>query len=279
MAEFKNYSSSEYSISNIDLNLYYCGEEICKPNHYWGPSVRDHYLIHYIVKGKGIFEYNGRTYKLGKGQGFLISPFELSFYQADYEDPWQYKWIGFKGLNAQSYLERANLTVEQPIFTYNKDLKLENCIDAMIDAQKLQMGRDLMCKSLIYAFLSHLIENNNSEKTTDKNSNNTESYVRKAMEFVYMNYSRKTSIEEMAQYIGLNRKYFSKIFKEITNSTPQEFLINYRINKACELMEGHNLSISNIARSVGYDDPLLFSKIFKKLKGLSPSEFRKTCQI
>lgn len=275
MKEISNLSSSEYSISNIDLNLFYCGEEDCKSDHYWGPSIRDHYLIHYIISGKGTFQYEGKTYNLGKGQGFLISPYKLSFYQADSVNPWHYKWIGFKGLNAQTYLERANLSIEQPIFNYNlEDSELEACFDSMIEARKLQKSRDLMYKSLLYALLSHLVENCTDESVVSKNIG-TEHYVRRAMEFVYMNYSRKTSIEEMAQFVGLDRKYFSKVFKEIIKVTPQEFLINYRIEKACELMKDHNLSIANIARSVGYDDPLLFSKIFKKLKKMSPREFDK----
>lgn len=266
---------NENSISNMDLNLYYFGEEECKPNHYWGPSVRDHFLIHYVVSGKGTFEYQGEKYSLGKGQGFLISPYKLSFYQADSEDPWKYKWIGFNGINAQVYLERANLNLEQPVFTYDKDNQLEKYIDDMIEAQTLPKSMDLVHKSLLYSFLACLIENNSNDNTMHKNDNNTEIYVKKAMEFIHMNYSRKMSIEEMTRFLGLSRKYFSRLFKGITNTTPKDYLMNYRINKACELMNVHSLSISNIARSVGYDDPLLFSKIFKKIKGLSPRDYEK----
>lgn len=275
MPEINNLSSSEYSISNIDLNLFYCGEEDCESDHFWGPSVRDHYLIHYIVRGKGIFQYDGKVYELSQGQGFLISPYKLSFYQADHDNPWHYKWVGFKGLNAHTYLDRANLSVQQPIFNNDSDSKLEDCIDSMINALTLQKSRDLMYKGLLYEFLSILIESSTGDKALESAAMNTEQYVRKAMEFVNMNYSRKTSIDEMAQFVGLNRKYLSKIFKSVTNITPQEFLINYRINKACELMEDHTLPISNIAHSVGYDDPLHFSKIFKKVKQISPREFEK----
>lgn len=275
MRQVDNYRLNENTISNMDLNLFYCGEQDCSPNHFWGPSVRDHFLIHYVVSGKGIFEYQGKKYTLGKGQGFLISPYKLSFYQADSKDPWTYKWIGFNGINAQVYLERANLNVEQPIFTYDRDEQLENCITGMIDAQKFPKSRDLVYKSLLYSFLACLIESSPEDKIAAKNHNISDLYVKKAVEFINMNYSRKMSVEEMTKFLGLSRKYFSKIFKGITNTTPKEYLMNYRVNKACELMSEHSLSISNIARSVGYDDPLLFSKIFKKIKGLSPREYEK----
>jgi len=276
MRQVDNRRVNENTISNIDLNLFYCGEEDCSPNHFWGPSVRDHFLIHYIVSGKGTFEYQGKKYSLGRGQGFLISPYKLSFYQADSRDPWTYKWIGFNGVNAQVYLERANLTIDQPVFTYDRDSKLAGYIDGMIDAQMLPKSRDLVHKSLLYSFLACLIENSSTdEKASYKNRNISDFYVKKAVEFINMNYSRKMSIEEMTKFLGLSRKYFSKIFKGITNTTPKEYLMNYRVNKACELMSEHSLSISNIARSVGYDDPLLFSKIFKKIKGFSPREYEK----
>jgi transcriptional regulator GlxA family with amidase domain len=65
---------------------------------------------------------------------------------------------------------------------------------------------------------------------------------------------------------------------EYLKTSPQEYLINFRIEKACELMQANLLSIGDIARSVGYDDPLTFSKVFRKLKGVSPSKFRSSIQ-
>jgi AraC-like DNA-binding protein len=58
------------------------------------------------------------------------------------------------------------------------------------------------------------------------------------------------------------------------NISPQNFLINYRVERAVDLMQNPELTIGDISRSVGYEDPFQFSKIFKKIKGVSPSEFR-----
>jgi YesN/AraC family two-component response regulator len=69
------------------------------------------------------------------------------------------------------------------------------------------------------------------------------------------------------------------IFKEYFNTSPQNYLINFRINKACNLMKNPNLSIGEISRSVGYDDPFLFSKMFKKIKGIPPRIYRKNNMI
>jgi AraC-like DNA-binding protein len=90
-----------------------------------------------------------------------------------------------------------------------------------------------------------------------------------------MNYSGSISISRISESIGINRKYFSKIFKEAVGSAPIEYLINYRLTKACELMQNKTLTVGEIARSVGYDDQLLFSRIFKKYKGCSPNYYLK----
>ena len=80
----------------------------------------------------------------------------------------------------------------------------------------------------------------------------------------------------MAHYIGLDRKYISKLFKDSVGVTIQDYLVNYRMNKAKEMMKERTLSIGDISRSVGYDNPLIFSKMFKKTNGVSPSDYRRS---
>lgn len=86
-----------------------------------------------------------------------------------------------------------------------------------------------------------------------------------------MNYAQKITIEHIANFIGLNRSYLCSLFKQQVNTSIQDYLVRYRINKACEMMGNAELSIGDISRSVGYNDSLLFSKIFKKVKGFSPN--------
>jgi AraC-like DNA-binding protein len=99
-------------------------------------------------------------------------------------------------------------------------------------------------------------------------------YIKKSLQFVEANYSSKISISEMAKGVGLNKNYFSTFFRENIGVTPQQYIIKYRINKACELMSNQGLTIGDISRSVGYNDTLGFSKIFKKEKGISPLKYR-----
>lgn len=261
--------------SNIDLKLYYCGTEGCKPNHAWGPAVKDHYKFHYIHSGKGILQIGKDTYPLTKGQGFLIWPHTVSYYKADAEDPWTYSWVAFNGLNAESYLRRANLTLDAPVYQCYDEEALQKLFIDMLEASKKEQNRDIHLLNSLYAFLAHLMDETFSAHSYDRKGKPGDLYIKKAVDFIETNYSRQVSIAEIAEYVGLNRKYFSKLFAGILNTSPQNFLIQFRLNKACELMENPNLSLVEISNSVGYNDPLLFSRIFKKAKGMAPKYYRR----
>lgn len=257
----------------FDLVVYQCGMEKCNISHSYGPAIRDHYLIHFVLKGTGIFYVDGKSYEIKANQGFLICPDVVTYYKADDEDPWVYTWVGFKGIKAGKYLKLANITQENPVFMCTDTELVRQCFENMIKATKLKYGREVRLQGLLAVFLSQLIEE--SGKNIDISNNYKEIYIKKTLQFVEANYSRKLSIVEMAKNIGLNKNYFSTFFKENMQITPQQYLIKFRINKACELMKNEELTISDISRSVGYDDTLGFSKIFKKEKGISPKNYRK----
>lgn len=276
MTQYDYRFTSDPATPCIELKLFYCGSEICAPGHSWGPALKDHYKFLYIHRGKGIFRVGEHTYHLGPGDGFLLSPDVVAYYRADEEDPWTYSWIAFDGLNAELYLTRARLSAYQPIFRSRQPEAVELCFRQIYDACRMNGSTDTRLLSNLYGFLSILIEEATTGHPEPKSENAQDLYVKKALEFVHINYSQTVTIAEMADWIGLERKYLSKLFKSATGLSPQDYLIHFRLNKACELMKNPSLSIGEIAYSVGYKDQLLFSKMFKKLKGVSPTEYRKS---
>lgn len=256
----------------FDLVVYQCGMEKCKSFHSWGPAVRDHFLIHYILKGSGTFYVDGKTYKIKANEGFLICPGTISSYIADNKDPWVYAWVGFKGIKAESYLSLANLSFKNPVFKCSNGDFVKKCFEDMRKSTELNYGKEFRLQGLLAVFLSELIEEQGKNITID--SNYKELYIKKSLQFIETNYHRKITVSEIAENIGLNKNYFSTFFRENMGVTPQEYLVKFRMNKACELISNEGLTISDISRSVGYTDPLGFSKIFKKVKGVSPRNYR-----
>lgn len=256
----------------VDLNMYQCGMEKCHSAHAYGPALRDHYLIHYILDGSGSFYMDDKKYQLTKGQGFLISPNVITYYKANSDTPWTYVWVGFHGLKAETYLQRASITRQNPIFSYDGQ-NLKNYIFQMMEVDKFSTYRDLKLQGLLFLFISELVKN--SPRNSVSKYNSAEIYVKEAINFIENNYSRPIKIQDIANNLSIDRSYFTNIFKKALQKTPQEFLLEYRMNKACELMKNPGLSISNIALSVGYTDAFNFSKMFKKNKGKSPAIYRK----
>ena len=111
---------------------------------------------------------------------------------------------------------------------------------------------------------------------TDENNRLKEelAYMKEALNFIEGNYQRDISIEEIADKSGLNRSYFSRLFKETFGESPQSFLIKYRMNKASEMLKNSRIPIADVGRNVGYENQLHFSRAFRNIFGISPREYR-----
>lgn len=257
-----------------DLNVYRCGIQECKPGYTWGPGIRDLFIVHYVLTGEGTFSDGKNSKKLYAGDGFVVFPDCLVTYSADMKNPWTYSWVGFQGIKAEAFLNRAGIYREMPFFTYNSDHKLKDCLVAMISDARLNPASELTILGHLYIFLSLLIKNGRKNSTGAAGNMSREKYVQKIIEFISKNYAERISISEIARNIGIDRSYMYVIFKKIMKMSPQEFLINYRIERAANLLRNSDLTIGDIARSVGYEDSFQFSKIFRKIKGVSPTRFR-----
>ncbi len=112
----------------------------------------------------------------------------------------------------------------------------------------------------------------------NRKKNQSESIVAKAIGFLNENYRKDISLDDVSRVVNINPYYFSKRFKEETGVNFIDYLTNIRINKAKELLEDPRLSIKEICNLSGYSDPNYFSRIFKKIENLTPSEYREKCE-
>lgn len=259
----------------VDLYLSYCGIENCEAGFGFGPNTRTEYVIHVITKGRGFFQVGKEIYPLEKDQAFLITPGVESYYEADKEDPWSYIWIGFNGLKSYECISNAGFSKEEPTISINCTDKLISCISQMLDARQLTYANELKRGSLLMQFMAFIIEDYSLRDQEHINYDYSGAiYVKHAINFMSHNYSKKIKINDLANYIGINRSYLTNSFKKAMGVSPQEFLVTLRMNKAASLLQKTALPISTIATQVGYDDPLAFSKIFKQKYSVSPKAFR-----
>lgn len=257
----------------IDLNLYQFGWQRCKPLYAFGPYVRNHYLFHYVISGKGVLESCGQHYPIRAGQGFLICPNQITAYIADQDDPWEYTWIEFDGLVVPGFLRQAGLSDKQPVFT-----PCSSELAKQLELQMLAMLEHGSASALRligqgYLFLDLLVRGS-GHKQPSSGKKLRDFYMKEALSFIEQHYMHNISVEDISDFCGLDRSYFGRIFRDTLGASPQRFLMLYRMAKAEQLLKESRISISEISAMVGYENPLHFSRAFKGVYEIPPREYR-----
>lgn len=262
----------------VDLSLYQFGQEKTDPSHSYGPATRNHYLFHYVLSGTGTLmaddsKGNTQTYSIKSGQGFMIFPNQITTYISDHDLPWEYVWIEFDGLRVKEALQIAGLSLDNPVYHARfKDLR-EDMQNEMLYLANHGNSTPFHLIGHLYLFFDFMLRSITPEHTTNgKKLSNY--YIREAITYIEQNFHNDISVEDIASVCGLNRSYFGKIFRESIGKTPQEFLLTYRMIKATELLKLTNLSIEDIGKAVGYENPFHFSRAFKNIYNISPRAWR-----
>jgi len=233
------------------LNVINFGHQVCNPGYSYKYAYTEFYLIHYVVKGCGKVYYNEKCHSVSKGEIFVIKPGGIYQYKADEKDPWEYIWITLEG-DISSSLEALDIVQKFDSNLFTDMLEVYNLSNTKID----------FLTGKAYEMLSVLFEN-----TRSKNN-----YIKTVSDYIKANYMNKIYVEKIADSLNINRRYLSRIFKAEKGVSIQQYVINYKIKKACELLS-QGFKVSETALMVGYDNVFTFSKIFKKNIGYSPAQY------
>ncbi len=269
----------------VDLSLYQFGWERCEPSHTFGPAARNHYLFHYVISGTGMLyadDTSGHThiYQIKSGQGFMIFPNQINTYIADKDLPWEYTWVEFDGLRVREALSITGLSPDAPVYHARSHDMRETMMQEMLYIARHGNMPPFHLIGHLYLFLDALTRSvSPMGLSTSKGGKLRDFYIREALAFIELNFQNDISVENIADHCGLNRSYFGKIFKGAVGQPPQEFLLNYRMTKAAELLKLSRLSIGDISKAVGYDNQLHFSRAFKNVFGVPPRVWRNQNQI
>lgn len=243
------------------------------PNaHKWGPGVRDVYALHYIVSGKGYLETCHSTFSLKTGQSFIIFPHMEVYYYPDPLDPWEYFWIEFNGAEASRLLSMINIATDHPVMeAAPQDIKP---LFHMVESVGIEPFERERTDARLHLLLSYYMEYYPSDKAFLKKD-----YVLSAREYIESNFWKSSlSVLDVVEFVKIERSYLFRLFKEEHGISISGYLSAFRIRRACELLVDSQLSIKSLAYSVGYRDPLYFSKVFRKATSYTPSQYRKACR-
>ena len=145
----------------------------------------------------------------------------------------------------------------------------------VVDAVRgLQPQDEAAMVGYLYLFISALMRETSESKPHSTSSSSQ--YVLNAIKYIQFNYSHDISIDDVAKSVGVSRSHLYRVFMLNVGQSPIDYLTEYRINEACKLLRAGNLSIAEVAISVGFFDQFYFSRVFKRAKGVPPSKYMAT---
>jgi len=256
----------------IELNLKECGSEICIPEKEIVFSKKNYHLFHYVVSGKGYFEFNKKRYVIHKGMIFYIPPGSGAKYYPDKKNPWTYVWIGFSGANVNNYLLRAKLSSTSPILKDDEKMNLRQYFDGIYAEYESSGFLDIICLGKAYELFGSILKVSNDDQ---KNYNLTDSYVLATKTFIDNNYQFDIKMYNVANSVGVSPNYLTNIFHKKMGMSPKKYLTQVRMQKAEVYLLTYRYKIKEIAKMTGYKNQLHFSNEFRKYFNTSPQNYIK----
>lgn len=261
----------EYIMSEkfSELPVYFVGRQKCEPGHSWAHELKDRFLIHYVLSGKGSFSCCGREYELTAGNAFFIGSCRGS-YRADIREPWEYAWIAFSGERGRDFLKVLGLTPENPIYRTKNPERIAECF-RKITAKRTEENYFQLYAGVL-SLMGEMLAESDGEIFTEKPA--PDKYVNACCEYVRVNLGRKITAHELCGIAMIEYSYLFRLFKRQLGISPGEYIINHKLEHAKKYLAESDMTVAEVSAAVGYDDSSAFSRLFKRKYGVSPKQYR-----
>lgn len=256
-----------------DIRLSVCCCHRYNPSENFGPIVPNRYVLNIVESGRGVLDHSNRRFSLAAGQAFVLFPGKPVSWKADSIEPWNYIGVELAGMDVEKFIERLGITPQMPIIDFSSRQKaMESAYELLVECEKKYPNQFSIC-GCFYNLLECLDESLVARKLPAKNF-----YMTRAVEYIKENYNKNLSVENIANMLGIERSYLSRLFKTYKNKSTQNYIIDYRIHRAKKMFEEEDLNVSQVCAAVGYTNIYCFSRIFKSRVGMSPKEYRELCK-
>lgn len=267
----------DFEKTNEEFYVSTAGYQICPPGHK-NERFPEYYILCFVKSGycqfcRGNLASRKKTvqYHVGPGECFLMRPGEFSCYIAGETEPWVNAWISFDGRKTLKYLNCTNL-VHTPVMKVNDNIYED--IRILTNTALRTNNPDLMsiqASAVLWKMMSHLTDLSSISSQEPKRSE----YTTQTLYFIHHKYADACSIADIASELNISREYLYMLFKNDIGISPSKYLLEFRIERACVLLETSNCPINQIAQYTGFNSETYFSRKFKEIMGTSPKEYRK----
>jgi len=227
---------------------------------------KNYYTLVFVTNGNAIYEVSGENIRVEKGDVVFFHKGKLHSVKSDKKNPWSFYSVAFDISNMENKDIIPMLTRIKQFGQYDEFFRM---INSEWTAKKT--GSLIKCRSLIMDILYNLIQEVEIKRPDELHY----AKIEKVKGFLIENYRKTFTVSELSAIAGLSSSYFRMIFKKNTAMTVIQYQNKVKISKACDLLLSESCNVTEAAYSVGYNDIYYFSRVFKKIKGMSPSEYIK----
>ena len=275
-AGYLNNSRTDFKDNSTPLVVGSCGTYRLKTRPklptYWQKGRRD-YQILYVANGKTHFWFDGREEIVSAGHMVLYKPEEIQKYVYYLEDNPEVFWIHFTGSDVKNILAYHGISLDEHVFYCGVLPDYKALFRKII--QELQLCRYGYEDYIASLFNDILLLVDRQQHEQKKATGNVQEQIERAAAYFNENYNTKISIDDYAESLHISTNWFIHNFKQYAGMSPAQYILSLRMVNAQSLLERTTYNIKEISEIVGYENPLYFSRVFKKEIGKSPAQYSK----
>lgn len=258
-----------------ELRIQKVGQEHCSPRKKSEMRVREYHSLHFILYGSGVLKYGEEVVHLNKGSAFLLYAGEEYEYVPDLIDPWSYVWVDFYADEADELFSACGFSKAKPHVHPVQEFDFVSLWKQLLEAYDASRAQDMKISAYFLLILSQLLENEKRLSETEKWSATKIKHVRNVLIYINNNYRLELTPELIAKENHLSVSYLMTLFSDVVGMSLTGYVNSFRISYACEVLKSSSLKIEEVARAVGFSDDKYFARVFKKIMGMTPREYRK----
>ncbi len=229
----------------------------------------EEYILIYCVEGSGCIHVGDRRYEVNGQEAFCIPRRTGHKYYAGEEDPWSILWVHFKGENVKYFpLEDCHIIPIQSRAADNRIMTLFQILFRVLERNYTQ-GNFIYISQVLSLILSEIYFREKGDEVSRQNR-----HITTVIRYMYRHINENLRLEDISGELGLSKSYLNAIFRRYAGRAPIDFFIHLKMQEACKLLKSTDLYIGEVSAMLGYEDPYYFSRIFKKVVGVPPREYR-----
>ncbi len=226
------------------------------------------YILLYCVEGSGDIWVNDSRYHLAKNEAFCIPSNHPHRYCASREQPWSILWVHFKGEDTQYYPFERCQVIKPTVAEENRMMSLFDLLFSALE-DDYSLGNFIYISQVLSLILAQLYQRCNATAQNGQNK-----HLTYAIRYMYRHLHENLTLTRLSDELELSKSYLNVIFQKYAHRAPLEFFVHLKMTEACKMLKSTDLHVYEVAQQLGYADPYYFSRLFKKVVGVAPKEYK-----